>query len=38
MNSALLLLIADRAAKESKNYLSFYYLEAISYEILPEEK
>lgn len=30
--------IADRAAKESKNYLSFYYLEAISYEILPEEK
>lgn len=28
--------IAARAAKEGKNYLSFYYLEALSYEVLPE--
>lgn len=28
--------IADRAAREGKSYLSQYYLETISYEILPE--
>ncbi len=28
--------IAERNEKEGKPYLSFYYLEAISYEILPE--
>lgn len=28
--------IAERKAKEGKDYLSFYYLNAISYEILPE--
>lgn len=28
--------IAERQAKEGKDYLSFYYLEATGYEILPE--
>lgn len=28
--------IADRKEKEGKDYLSYYYLQAISYEILPE--
>ena len=28
--------IAERQAKEGKDYLSFYYVEATGYEILPE--